>query len=365
MKQLIDDRRPKRDGAFEINGRALYLSDDEEGLEIARRIIEGRASSFLPVVYVSTYSGTERAFCEDLISRMAHRLGGVAHVVIEPSRAFSFKLKEQVNNSNVYGGAVGFSLPEIGLIRRIYKDAQNQTERAFCDSVQHQVIGMRSQMASKGGWDWGQLQDALARSHRAARSSEPKATDEAKIEALYEALYAEEIKNKDERIQDLEAQLADVRGATAPLVSDGILDSNFAASLSRELWPGELSDRVVKLIEREISRAEDTGMDKRTLAIFERIARSSGVSERAAHLGEKIEAATRDAKKIPRNIKNVLLPLGFREKSDNGHPRLEPAEDLIGIQTVTMPKSPSDRRGQKNLAKQIQANLGIQSLRAK
>jgi len=85
-----------------------WITDDD--LPFVADILRNKSENKLPVVYVSRYR-------QDITvvnpNDLAFLLGGIAHVIVEPSPSlpFSFKLKDATKGINVYNGAVGIYWP--------------------------------------------------------------------------------------------------------------------------------------------------------------------------------------------------------------------------------------------------------------
>jgi hypothetical protein len=99
------------DSLLDIKSTAHHIDESEAGILFCKQIFEGNASQYLPVVYISRDDHNELALD---IDGLARQLGSVAHVVVEPSRKFSFRLMDIVESKNPYGGAVGLFWPGIG-----------------------------------------------------------------------------------------------------------------------------------------------------------------------------------------------------------------------------------------------------------
>ena len=54
---------------------------------------------------------------------------------------------------------------------------------------------------------------------------------------------------------------------------------------------------------------------------------------------------------------------GYERKSDNKHIKMVPGRDFPGLQMVMVAKTPSENRGLKNLASQIEKAMGLARLK--
>ena len=101
---LLDNLGGGRDGSLTVTETPTYLPDDKDIAPLISDILLGETDSIMPIVYVSRDSQNLTQINNERLSRL---LSGIAHVMIEPSRDFSFKMREYMWGNNVYGGAVG------------------------------------------------------------------------------------------------------------------------------------------------------------------------------------------------------------------------------------------------------------------
>ncbi|HAU78901.1 MAG TPA: hypothetical protein DCW88_26280 [Agrobacterium sp.] len=355
IKTLIKDGWGEEDGLFTISDGPIWLSDDQDGLEAASAVTNATATHYLPVVYVSATAPSKWAMNKTSIEKLAYELGGIAHVVVEPSRAFSFDLREITHGTNVYGGSVGISVPKHGMLRQLFIGHALPDEESLHREVGAVATAIRSQMAPQG-WDWIDLQEASLRDQRTRERNRLSSQD-------IEAIYLEEIKTKEERIKDLELQLSE-RPIAASISRDEetLLDTELAKRIGIELYPGEFSDRVRASIKDCLVRAENDGLDKRSCWVLSELLKATGFSDSVDELREELKRATKDPKKVASLLQEVLKRHGYAEKSDNKHIRMEPKTGFDGLDNITLPKTPSDHRGLLNLRKQIEKTLGVSKL---
>jgi hypothetical protein len=121
VKALLQDGLGGKDGELNVLDHPLWLEADDTSLQIACNFTHGKANQHAPVIYVSAI-GPSRwlLFAEQELSKLAFESGGVAHVIVEPDRAFSFRLREKTADANAYGGTPGIALPGQGIVRRLY-----------------------------------------------------------------------------------------------------------------------------------------------------------------------------------------------------------------------------------------------------
>jgi hypothetical protein len=357
IKSLLTDGWGGLDGDLGVSDKPIWLECDERALAIARAITCGRATTILPVIYVSATGEQRWNFTRREIEKLAYDLGGVAHVVVEPNRPFSFQLRDVTGGENVYGGTVGLSVPGRGVVRRLYLGWHLQDSADLGKALRAAALNLRSQMPSEG-WDWTELQEQALRLQRERDRNRLSAQEN-------EQLYQEEIENLQDRVSELEQQLKS-RAETEVAVDGG--EDSVGALVSRvgpEIYPGEFFDRLRFAAEIAISVSERLKVDRRSQSFFKNFLEKIPFSPARKELLEDLERATKNPKRAAAEISSLLLRHGYQEKADKRHIRLEGKSEYEGLDTVTVSKTPSDKRALMNTRKQIERALGISKLSGK
>jgi len=354
VKMILQDGWGGKDGELSVSDRPLWVTDDEAGLKTAKAVTIGEASRYLPVIYVSAMGASNWLLSPDQTNKLAFDVGGIAHVVVEPNRAFSFRLRDLTDGQNVYGGTLGIALPGRGIVRRYYLGFRFPDVEDLLAIVRQVSVSIRTHMPAEG-WDWTELQEQALRQQR---ERDRNRLSNADIERLYE----EEIANLQDRIRQLEGQIAARSPEEESDSDDRLLPAFLVNKLGPEIYPGEFSDRL-RLAAKECgSRAEQIGLDRRSKFVLDAIAARLPRSPALSELLEDLQRATKDPKRVASELTKLLLRHGYREKADNKHIRLEAKKEYDGLDAITIPKTPSDHRGLKNLSKQVERTLGISKL---
>lgn len=355
VKSLLKNGWAGSDGKFVVSDSPVWLDDSENSITTARAVTVGDASRWLPIVYISATGNNTWLLTNTEITKLAYDLGGVAHVVVEPDRAFSFRLREKTDGRNAYGGTVGLSVPERGFLRRYYLGWQIQDSEQLTDAVKVASINLRGQMPAHG-WDWTELQEQALRAQR--ERDRNKLTSQ-EIERLFE----QEIANLQDRIQQLEGQIINQSVAEVVGSDEGeFLIDNLVQLIGPEIYSGEISDRLRFAAKTTLSFTEQISLDRRSKIVFQRLLEKLPESPALNELLEDLGRATKDPKRVAAEITALMKRHGYQEKSDNKHIRLEAKQGVDGLDTITVPKTPSDSRGLKNLRAQIERTLGINRL---
>lgn len=354
IKALLKNDWGGTDESLAVSDQPVWLQHTEDGILTAKSVTLGSAAKWLPVVYVSATGNGSWLLCREEIEKLACDLGGIAHVVVEPDRAFSFGLRDKTGAQNAYGGTIGLSVPGQGIARRYYLGWQMQDSKELAAEVRAAASALRSQMPAFG-WDWTELQEQALRAQRDREKNRLSAAES-------EQLYVDEIKNLQDRVYQLEQQLSVIPAIS--LGTDGAEFSinNLVKRIGPEVYEGEITDRLRFAAKTTLSYAEQIGLDLRSQVILRRIVERLPASPGLAELFQDLERATKDSKRIATDLTALLARHGYLEKSDNKHIRLEAKKDYEGLGSITLPKTPSENRGLKNLQKQIERTLGIYKL---
>lgn len=355
VKSLLKGEWGAFDGEVAVSDVPVWLRDDDSALQMAARITEAAFTRWLPVVYISATDQDRWALSVDEIEKLAFDLGGVAHVVVEPNRRFSFALRDISGGRNVYSGAVGITVPNRGIVARALMEWYPCDSDALVREIKR-LIGIQRERMPVRGWDWSDLQELALRRQRNAVKTASTSND---LDELFDELYKQMEDLKAEKLT-LADQNAELQGKLVDLSSQSAALAASGANIE-EIYPGEISDRLRYAATLALGYAETNGLDKRSYAVFECF-RDGATSPDLAELRNDISRATKDPKRVAKELVTLLQRHGYAEKSDNKHIRLEAHEDLFGLDTLTLPKTPSDGRGLKNLRKQVERTMGLTNL---
>jgi hypothetical protein len=208
------------------------------------------------------------------------------------------------------------------------------------------------------GMDWTDLQEKALISQRAAMRG---ALSQEDADQLFDDFTKQlsDLQEENRRLSELVNSQA-----VNDIVEDeqNPRDVSVLKSAGPEIYEGEVTDRIRFAAQIALSVAEPNGIDARSIAIWtriiDRVPRSPALDELLADLGR----ATKDPKRLAGEVSDLLERHGYRSKSDNKHIRLEPKNDYYGLANITVPKTPGEIRGLKNLQKQIERTLGIGKL---
>lgn len=311
----------------------------------------------MPIVYISAVSDNAWLLSEDEINRLSYDLGGIAHVVVEPSRVFSLRLSEACGRRNVYNGAIAISVPKSGFIRRFASNTRSGSSRDISGAIRSSCLRLRSFMPSTC-WNWTDLQEYALQSQRAALRGGLSAEAADQLFADYSKQLADqqsEIRSLKEQVRS--QNVADMEREETVVTSKSVFDN-----LMKEIYEEEIVDRIRLAVQAALDNAELTGMDSRTVAVWHKIVQQVPRSRAVDLLLADLERATKDPKRAGDELTNLLQRHGYRNKSEKRHIRMEPEDGFDGLHNLTISKTPSENRGLKNLRKQIERTMGIHNI---
>lgn len=356
VNMAIDDKWPDKDGNIDIDRNAIHLK--EEDTETTADLMTGVSAVRLPVIYISRNEHSNLPLGANDIGRLASRLGGIAHVMTEPSKAFSTRLRGLVSGRNPYRGSVGVCVAPHGLVRRFFLGDSLPTAEDLSRAVYNFCIQLSSNKKAQIGWDW---QDILDRNAKDLRNRVKQGSEE--LGAWMDA-QDKESSEKDRTIADLREQISTLQEQALNTASaeDEVLSPTLRERIGREFYRGEFADRF-RLICATVTKQTDSDLDPRTIALAEKLIGTTRYSGNSQKLKMRINAAGKDSATADKKLGDILLELGFSKRLDGGHPVMSPTT-AFGVSTQTLSSSPSDHRAGKNAASRIIRDLGLRNLGA-
>lgn len=341
------------DALFQVGNSPHFLTDDD--IDTALAIVTCANSSLLPHVYVSR--GDDNSISVDL-EVLSRKLAGMAHIVVEPTRSFSFQLMGKSFRKNPYAGAVGVFVPNFGEVSRHFVLGPSHQKLERSTEIVETVITLVSKRAATKGFEWQGLQEAQGKHLRAQLSL--NSSDE--IEK-YVSQFDSEILAKDEQIKNL-TQLLELSKNSKDVVTPsthGLLPEWMTEKIGPQLYEGEFSDRLRHVIELSSSIGE---LDPRTQTLVKLFLDHYSYSGRSIALVNQIKSAGKDGSEMLHNLGSILTSFGYDRTTDGKHVKFEPPKGLFGLPPEVLPSTPSDsQRGGKNKASEIIRNFGLNSFK--
>lgn len=335
LKSLMQHIGGGVDGDLTVSDAPIRLQ--EKDLSLAADIICANANYAMPVVYVSADQNNKPFIDAD---QLAKWLSGMAHVVVEPSRSFSFKLMHQVYGENAYGGAVGIYWPDgvgkwLFLPTGKYADAK-EMQVAVAWKVRASLLSQRT----KRECTWSNLHELIAR----RRLQELRDSGSGNIEE-YIRHFDAEISSKDEEIRRLEAEISRIKYARQPIngSADGRTSGLSLASKEKDLYQAERLDILIDVLKPAAEAAEPHS--RRRDVLQDIIDQNENSGERDEIL-ERLKTVLRQYNSMTSSSRAELESLGFAIHDEGKHYKLIYRDD--SRYPFILAKTGSDWRGGMN-----------------
>lgn len=333
------------DGGFIVNDQPNMLKEDD--LDLAADIVQGKHNSVLPIVYIST-TNQDKPYINPIT--LSQWLSGLANVVVEPSRDFSYSLRSKCEFRNPYAGGVAIIWPDNAIQQRLYPGGKFSNSYDLQVAVSRAISsGLLTQKQIRYcSWEHLVQVDQQANLERVQNDTQSSSEDiQIALEERIEGL-EEEMKSKNATIEALQNQLnSQSRGR-----------KNFVAS-GLDLYEGKEASFYENEIERFILEAivyhENNLTDKqrrRKDVLSDLINANSHLSDQNDDIRNNLREILRSYKKMDRRCREALVKAGFTISEEGKHYKCIWHDDPR--YSVILPKTGSDYRGGMNSASDIQ-----------
>lgn len=346
VKTLMSDIGGSTDGMLRVRSTPHRLDDVD--VEIAAQMITGKADCHLPIVYVSAgFHNDHNVDCD----RLADDLLGMAHVVVEPNRNFSLRLKIDVDSENVYGGTIGVYWPDAAGRRSFFVGSHLKSPEEVRGAVVDEVTQALANRRALKRCTWSYVQEATSRQRIAElRESGSRELDEY-IQTFDNELTAkeQELNSAEREIQRLQSEVSLRREESRRSSARGLLQGGD----ERNLYSQEIYGIVRTALEEARASAEDDSRRKHVLSAILEANPLDG--NPAKSMGEEIKSILKGKRGLNDRTIADLEKMGFKVTEGGKHYKLVFRGD--DRYTFSFPKSSSDWRGGMNAVRDIRHRL--------
>lgn len=339
VKMLINSLGGGRDGDILVSDKPILLNEGEEAF--VGDILRGLPGAIMPVLYLST----DNNGCIMLdSSKLSNDLSGIANVLVEPSRSFSFKLREIMKGKNVYGGAIGVYWPD-GLGRYFWRPEDLEKENSERDIYDKIVFALNSRRLRRD-LIWDNIQSI----HNTAIIKEMKESHTKDVDTLFE-LYETESKNKDKQIHDLEERLGKINAELRRVKSSTAFEQGLIEDPQIvQLFKGEVRQIIYDCV-KQCYNSLPNGTTRRK-QVLNSVLETNIIEDKRKEIEDKIKRMFNDYTGLTGKMRSELKHMGFSISEEGKHYKLYMEGQEGGI-SVAVPKTPSDYRAGKNVASEI------------
>lgn len=339
VKLIIDQLGGGADGELEVSRTPHELNSKQ--FRVAKEIINGESSNLMPVVYVSADDTESSAINTE---ELAYHLSGMAHVVVEPNREFSFDLRHETNQKNAYGGAVAIYWPE-GLGRYLFLPWGKYENPKHIEKESKQVI--RSALLSMRplkdcNWQYITEQKTRFAIETLKSSGSTEIND-------YISLFDTEIQSLREEISKLERENLRLKSQAFSRTDKQQEDSISIPSTEKDLYHGEHQDITIEAFESLLEKTPEK--HKRRRDVISGVLKSNKKTGKRQELTRTIKSILSQYQKMDERTRKSLERLGFEIISEDNHYKIS----FNGDHRYHIPiaKTPSDFRSGKNTASDL------------
>lgn len=340
VRNILADHSGGLDGSFTVQRTPHLLGEGD--VPLAARIIRGEASASLPIVYLS--AGYDHApFVH--ADKLSAWLGGMAHVVVEPSRHFSRALAREVSFTNPHGGAAGVFWPYGAgkAIRCLPENFGSPIEMAT--HITHIVRDALVVVRQPPEVSWGAIIGEISR----ANIEKLQLGDTLQAQELVKQ-FDNELKAIQAKAESAEREVERLRrelqraSAQAASAQDGVLKTG----TEQPLYLGELQYAIIYALQRSLSHLSPKG---RVYDVVHSIIEGNPPACDTIDLETALDQSIPDSGKLEGQHKRALEKLGFIITEEGKHIKLVFQDDER--YTFAAAKTPSDYRSMKNFKAQL------------
>ncbi len=332
VRKLISAGFCQSDNGLEICGKPLIIT--RENISLASELILSRAEYSLPVIYISCVEDGKWAVDGN---KLADKLNGIAHVMLESGRDVSRELKYRTDGHNPYMGGAEIFYPKGS--RRFPPD-QLTGYTVLSDAVVQHI----NQLVIEDDYLW---------SHLLAEKLSRKLTSEAREFSELSVMYEEILKNKDEEIQNLKNQVYSANSIIDKMSSVSVEKPTEGTPVillgeEKDLYPEEQKMFLMEFLEREQKMALEGTRRKH---ILDSIVEANRCEKSLDAIRDRMKSCLKGYSRMTPSLEHELNDIGFTVTGDGKHYKLIFCGD--GRYQGTLSKTASDRRSGQHLASDL------------
>lgn len=344
IRQALSELGGGLDGEIPVTDRPFRLGENEAS--VAAALILGTARNTLPIVYVS--AGFREGYLVNP-DELAKFVSGMAHVVVEPSRAFSFEVKGLTEATNVFGGTVGVYWPNSHARSAYFLDDATPNPRTVQLQVAKDIRIALSNRRQVTLCTWINLKEAVARN----RFEQLKSVGSTELEEYVQAFDADlaakqaRLAEAEDEIARLTAEIRRLSAATQSATSGLIQRGN-----EQDLYQHEIADIIIDALSDANRVARD---GSRRQHVLQDLINANPASGARQALEEEIKTLFKTYQSMDTKTRNALARIGFDLTEEGKHYKAVFQGD--SRYTFSLSKTSSDHRAGKNLASDINNTL--------
>lgn len=339
---LIEKGYLKKDSDLPISRDPILIS--EENLEILVDIINGRKKYCLPIVYISRTCTNE----EPINTRkLAGRLKGVAHVLLEKDSWLDSRIRRLCDGKNEYRGAIGIYYPNPAAEhqRYLYR-AYEGRDTVLLEKVIRNVIQYCNSQLTNMLYTWQGVGIALLRDRLNSQCAERLAAETEREQVKTETNLL--IESVDEELSTLQKKVEELARANENLTYENEWIRAKLSSVEEvpllhlgneeEFFPNEIKDMVLDALEEKLKNSDENSRRADVLRdILDKNGKCKHIADKKA---QKLKQELKGYKNVSKSMRRMLSEMGFIIEEEGKHYKLIYYGDPR--YWTTLAKTPSD-----------------------
>ena len=346
IKHLIDKEYLKKDNDLPLLRTPIMVEDSV--VDILGKIITGKTHYKYPVVYVSKNPKNDDKLD---VSKLAWKLMGVAHVLVENDYSQNSIIRSACENMNEYNGSIGIYYPNQTFEHKklVYNLSGGQDPKLF-ESVLSEISQYSNSMAIDPKMTWQgvnnallldrsitqsqtiqNIEEALRKNEEAKKALDESISEESKrraeetvrtereeLNALLE-MAAQEEEERNEKIKELTQKIQDLEAENAMIFHGALKTEGYpiiVAGKESEKFVGEIKDLLLFTLERAAKKLPE---NNRRRDVIEDIIESNDYQRISEKNIELIRTKLIGYRNMDSATRQFLESLGFKVEQGKGH----------------------------------------------
>ena len=342
LRLLVESGYCRVDGQFAVSDTAIFVS--QENIDYISKIMTSEAKNYMPMVYVSS---SDIGYEVD-VDKLAIWLSGIAHIIVEPSKEWSYRLKESTGSRNAHRGYIGIYYPQSLSYELFSRSDYNNCKEMEIDisrSVQQALVNYEDIEE----YNWNKVVYLLNKKKIVTLQMRGEAK-EAELEE-YVASFDSMNKDLNEKVRSLTAQLEVYKNLLKTEKADNAL---LNGGDLEEFFIDEKKDLVLSLL---CQMKDKIPKGNRAEELLESILTANQFTNNGTHVLNEVKKVLYKGGKLNSSLKSDLKAVGFEIIDEGGHPKLLFHNNQKYKFTIS--GTPGSSRDGKNLYTDIDKKINI------
>ncbi len=339
IKLLIESGYCKSDGNLPVSDKAIPITEDN--ISDVVEIMKAKSTHFMPMIYVSKNYDNYAVN----VKQLAIWLSGIAHVVVEKEKKWSFVLKERTNSRNAHNGFIGIYYPQnqsYELFSENWYKASKDIEVDISCTVQQALVNYQNMHE----YNWNKV-IYLRTINKWREEGAQKSAELKEFVNSFQPLNDE----LSEKVRSLTAQLEIYKSMVQNAKEGGSLLEKGSIN---EFYVGEKKDFLLTILH---CLKERMNKDTRGYELLVSIIESNEFCNHGKQILSELKTILYRGGKLNKSTKTNLRNIGFDVIEEKGHPKL--IYHNSQKYKFTISGTPGSKRDGKNLYSEICEKLDI------